>query len=207
MSADSGMAIGIGIAILLTALVPFALIVWLLRRLIRAKRLPGWALWVGLPLAIGTGLFITFFVVFDDLGNTYLASRRAPGIELRVPAGLHGNVYAFFDSQAARMVKAASGRYVVDLPASGKVIAGSFPGIADQFSYVQFTLTAPDGSVVPQAFLSSQSGGFSGVYVRRFFIGMQAEADRDYDARSTAGTAFDEETVYRALTGKSATSP
>jgi hypothetical protein len=207
MSPDSGMALGVGIAILLTVLVPSAVLVWFVRRLIRSRKLPSWALWAALPCALAAGAYFTFFVVFDDLGSSYLASRRAPTIELRVPNGFRGSVYAFFDSKAAPMMKAQQGGYVVPVPASGKVVAGGFPGIDQQFWYVTFLLTAPDGQPVPQGTVAGQSGDFDGVFVRRFFVGTQAEADQDYEVRSKAGTVFDEQEVYRSLSTARAPNP
>lgn len=199
MGNDSGMALGIGIVMLLLLTTPIVLVVWLVRRAARAGRIPPWTVWASVPLAIALGVLLTFFVVFDDLGRTYLASRAAPTVALHLPPAFRGTVYVFFDSTQPPLASRGGQRYDIPVPTTGKVLTGFFPGIRDQIGFVNFRLTYPDSSVAPQVPLPSGGGMFDAVIFSRFFVGDENDARLDQANRTMEGTVYDEDFVYKEL--------
>jgi hypothetical protein len=220
MSSDSGLALAIGLAIALLIATPFVVVVVLVWRAVRAGRMPPWTLWLSMPLALVTGLWLAFFVVFDDLGDAFLARRAAPTIELALPAGFTGSVYVYFDSalpapepvdpQRYRTDVRKSGtspQYRLTVPASGALLVGAPPGIAEQISYVTFRVTYPDDSNAPQRQPTSSGGAFASVVYARFLVGDERDERLDREERTKSGTLFDEEEVYRSLKAAAAASP
>ncbi len=220
MANDSGLALAIGLAIALLIATPFVVVVALVWRAVRAGRMPRWTLWLSMPLALLIGLWLAFFVVFDDLGEAFLARRAAPTIELEVPAEFRGSVYVFFDPtlpalqavepQRHRTDVRKSGKspqYRIAVPTSGAVLVGAPPGIAEQIAYVSFRLTYPDGSIAPQRQPTSSGGAFGKVVYARFLVGDARDERLDREERTKSGTLFDEEEVYRTLKAAAAASP
>ena len=219
MANDSGLALAIGIAITLLIATPFV-VVAVLRRAVRAGSVPRWILWLCMPLALLVGAWLAFFVVFDDLGDAFLAGRSAPAVELRLPAGFRGSVYVFFDpalpapqpverqgSRADVRTWGSPRQYRLAVPESGALLVGAPPGIAERIAYASFRLRYPDESDAPQQQPTSAGGAFGSVVYARFFVGDERDARLDREERTKSGTLFDDDEVYRTLKGAAAARP
>lgn len=220
MANDSGLAAAIAVAIGLLIAAPLGIVVVLIRRAIRAGRIPAWALWIASPLGIAFGVWLAFFVVFDDLGAAFLARRSAPTIELRLPAEFRGRVTVFFDPElpAPRPVRREQFRtdvptggrpsvYRLLVPPSGELLVGAPPATHEQLGYLSFKLRYPDDSDAPQRPPPSSGGSFDNVVYAQFFVGDEREERLDREERALDGSTFDEKLVYRRLKSRAAAPP
>jgi hypothetical protein len=204
MSVDSQLTLAIMAAIALMCLVPPLLIGWLVQRGVTAGYFPNFLPWVAMLVALLASAYVTLFVVFDDLGPSMMAQKSAPTIEFRLTSGYRGSVYVFFDPTRPVITPQPSGVIEINVPPSGKVIVGHFPGLEAQLSYATKVLHYPDGSDAPQVMLPSSGGSVGSVHHLRFFVGTPAEQGMDDSARTKAGTRYDEDAVYKSMTGRSA---
>lgn len=179
--------------------VPALATIWAVRRLAKAGRLPSWAIAACIPVGAAVGLYVAFFVVFDDVGRSYLARSSAPSITMRLPQGLRGSVYVFFDPAEPAFPQPSARAYSIEVPASGRALVGSFPGADERFPHARFQFSYPDGSRVPLARMATGSGSFGDVRYQRFFVGTEEEQAEDAALRERNGTSFDEESVYALL--------
>jgi hypothetical protein len=155
----------------------------------------------GFLLGGSVGIFVTFFVVFDDLGTAWVAARSAPTIELRVSTNVHGLVVVRFDDRDQPLRAEPSGLYVVEVPDSGRVRVGSFPSRYRDTSYVTYVVRLPDGTLAPTAQLVSSMGPAETYSCGTVFVGTEAEYDRDYERREREGTLFEDEQICAELGG------
>lgn len=198
-----GLSLALAVVVVATIAVP-GLLTWLfLRR--RAALSPAKAA-LGALGAAAIGGYLVFFVVLGDLGETYLAERAAPTIEVHVPREVKGGVYLFFDPALPPLVPDRPGHYVIALPPGGQGLYGPIDQMERVFDYAEVQLRYPDGTAPPEGFLPSRQGSFDGVRYRRFFIGTDAEAQSDVEQRTAAGRSNDEVDVYNAL-ARAARSP
>jgi hypothetical protein len=203
----SGVAMAIGVGIFAAIVVP-ALVVgrWLWGRAARGQA-PRWLVPLGVVGGLAAGVYLAFFVIFGDLGASYLAQRAAPVIEVQVPQEAQGSLYLFFDPALPPLAPAGPRRYAIQLPASGQAVYGPIEEMERVMDYADLQLRYPDGTVPSQAFLPSRQGSIGGVRYFRFFIGTDAQAQADAAQREAAGHVFDEDSVFRALTGKGPRGP
>lgn len=199
MAPDAGMAIGVGLAILLVLVVPALALVFIVWRVAKARGWPRWVPIAALPLGIVLGLLVTFFVVFDDLGEQYLAQRAAPTIEVRIPQNYRGTVLVFFAESEPPLQPIAPKRYRVEVPASGALLTGSYAQRQRVYSYVNYELSYATGERPPLTTPSSGGGAFNDVSYARFFVGNEDEYRADYEARQAKGTLFDEQGILKSL--------
>lgn len=198
----SGLAMAIAIVIIAAIGVP-ALVVgrWLWRRAARGQA-PRWLVPLGVVGGLAAGVYLAFFVIFGDLGASYLAQRAAPVIEVQVPREVQGSLYLFFDPALPALTPVGPQRYAIQLPPSGQAVYGPIEEMERVMDYADLQLRYPDGTVPPQAFLPSRQGSIGAVRHFRFFIGTDSQAQADAAQREATGRVFDEDSVFRALTGK-----
>jgi hypothetical protein len=199
MSTDSEMALAVMAAILATIAVPLVIVFFIVRALSSRGRLPKWAPWASIPAGLVAGLFITYFVVFNDLGKAAIDSRQAPTIEVIVPRAYRGPLYIFFDSTVGPLRSVGPKRYRIDIDMSGQVLAGWFPSARDRVPYATFVVQHPDGTT-PQLTQPGMSGGsYNTVVFTKLFVGTPAEYDADQVRRQSNNTQFDEDSVLARL--------
>lgn len=199
MAPDAGMAVGVGLAILFVLVVPALALVFVVWRVAKARGWPRWVPIAALPLGIVLGLLVTFFVVFDDLGEQYLAQRAAPTIEVRIPQSYRGTVLVYFADSEPPLHPIAPKRYRVEVPASGALLTGAYPERRRLDSYVNYELTYANGERPPLTTPSSGGGSLNDVSYARFFVGNEDEYRLDYEARQAKGTMFDEPAILESL--------
>jgi hypothetical protein len=199
MAPDSGMALAIAVVIIGAVALPGLVLMFIAWRRWRAGRWAWWTIPLALPVGIALGVFLAFFVIFDDLGESYLAQRAAPTIEVRVPPDVRGSVYVFLDDAVAPLAPIGAKRYRVEVPVSGSVIAGTVPQRERVSSYIRYELASGDGKPPEPPAIDVSSGSFRGVSYKRFFVGTHAEYDADHKAREAQDKLFDDPDVYARL--------
>ena len=198
----SGLALAIAVVIIAAIGVPAVVAgAWLWRRAARGQA-PRWLVPLGVVVGLAVGAYLAFFVIFGDLGESYLAQRSAPVIEVQVPREAQGSLYLFFDPERPTLTPVSAGRYVLQLPATGQAVYGPIDQMERVMDFADMQLRYPDGTVPPQAFLPSRQGSIGGVRHFRFFIGTDSQAQVDAAQRQATGRSYDEEAIYAALTGK-----
>lgn len=199
MSPDIGMAVGVGLTILILLIVPALLLVYGAWRVARARAWPRWVPLVAVPLGIMLATAATFFGVFRDLGQQILDKQAAPTIEIQVPQGHRGTVLVFFADGAPALQPIGANRYRVEVPKSGSQLAGSFPDRQRLANYVKYELSYPDGTRPRLTTPSSSGGAFKDASFARFFVGSAEEYRDDYEARLARGKLSDEQDVLEKL--------
>ncbi|MBM3856321.1 MAG: hypothetical protein FJ399_24715 [Verrucomicrobia bacterium] len=199
MAPDAGMAVGVGLAILCVLIVPALAMVLIVWRVAKARGWPRWVPLAAFPLGILLGIVITFFVVFDDLGEQYLAKRAAPTIEVQIPQGYRGTVLVYFSDSEPPLQPIAPKRYRVEVPITGSLLTGSYAERQRVYLYVHYALSYPNGERPPQATPSLGGGTFNDVSFERFFIGSADEYRADSEARHAKGTLFNEREILESL--------
>jgi hypothetical protein len=203
MSTDSQMGIAIGVAILLVIVVPAALLVWFTWRAVKRGKLPKWIVVAAVPCALVIGYWLTFNVVFDDLGATRRAQSAAPTFIVSVPPAFAGSVYLFFDPSLPALKPTAKNEIAITLPPSGKVVVGGYPGMNETLNYATFRVVNAKGDSVPRVTLASEGGQWTSVHFRHFFVGSMAMMEEDHARRERDSTLYDEDKVFQSLTGHS----
>ncbi len=195
----SGLAFILGIVFVVMVALPglvLAALAWLATRETRWRWL---AALIGLVVGVAAGVFVTFFVVFDDLGTAWIAERSAPTIELHVSTSLRGLVVVRFDDRDPPLEAEPSGVYVVDVPDTRRVRVGSFPSRYRDTSYVTYVVRLPDGTLAPTAQLYSSMGPAQTYSCGTVFVGTEAEYEADHARREREGTLFEEEGICAEL--------
>ncbi|MFO0686231.1 MAG: hypothetical protein U0234_29480 [Sandaracinus sp.] len=194
-----GLALLLGILFVVMVALPGLVLAALAWRVTRGSRWRPLAVPGGLVLGVAAGLFVTFFVVFDDLGTAWIARHSAPTIELHVSPNVHGRVVVRFDDRDPPLVAEPSGVYVVDVPDTGRVRTGSFPSRERDTMYVTYVARLPDGSLAPTQHPFSSMGPAATYSCGTVFVGTPAEQEADEARRMREDTLFDDEEICDEL--------
>lgn len=194
-----GLALLLGILFVVMVALPGLVLAALAWRVTRESRWRPLAVLGGLVLGVAAGLFVTFFVVFDDLGTAWIARRSAPTIELHVSTRVHGLVVVRFDDRDPPLEADASGVYVVEVPDTGRARVGSFPSRDRDTMYVTYVVRLPDGSLAPTARLYSSLGPADTYSCGTVFVGTEADHEADHARREREGTLFEDEEICAEL--------
>jgi hypothetical protein len=197
-----GLAVAIAFVIGGAILLPVVALAWFVWKWAKRRGRSGWWAVLAVPIGVLAGLYLAFFVIFDDLGDAWLNAGAAPAIEVVVPNDLRGRIYIYFDKSQPPMKPLAPKTYRIELPPGGRIVVGLFDRIERGFAYATFEFKRVDGTrldaILPDGVGSSTKDGRT-LWHRTFFIGTYEESRADYALRERAGRLFDEELVYREM--------
>ena len=201
MHANSLLSLLIGAIIICTILVSGLALFFLTRSIVASRKLPKWLTWASVPIGLLIGIFIAFFVIFSDLGPSFIYAKTAPVFEVVVPEKHNGFVELFFDPKFPPLTPAEDNLYRLNTLANGNYIGGVFPKLHQKMPYADFKLRYPDGSIPKTAGHAPyvDLGNFNGVWHVRFFIGSQSEYEAIYQQRIDDGTYWNEQEIYKEL--------
>lgn len=194
-----GLALLLGILFRVMVVLPGLVLAGIAWRVTRESRWRPLAVLGGLVLGVAAGIFVTFFVVFDDLGSAWIARRGAPTIELHVTPNVHGLVVVRFDDRDPPLVAEPSGVYVVDVPDSGRARVGSFPSRERGTMYLTYVVRLPDGSLAPTQHPISSMGPAPTYSCGTIFVGTEAEQMADFERREREERLFEDEEICTEL--------
>ncbi|AKQ67973.1 hypothetical protein A176_004885 [Myxococcus hansupus] len=165
---DSGMALGVGLGMLLLLVVGGAVgfgAALLIKKLFNLSMLAAVGVGVLLVVVGGVGLFA---VVFDDLTSTWWAARTAKPVHFTVPKGFHGQFHLVFDPNGPA-VNEVKGK--LEVPVGEARVQKVKAGVGLDNDYAQFEAHDTEGTPV-DVFLDS-SGSQNGLAYRGFWFGDQ----------------------------------
>ncbi|MFP2957149.1 hypothetical protein ACLEPN_04750 [Myxococcus sp. 1LA] len=171
---DSGMALGVGLAMLLLLAVGGAIgvgVALLIKKLFNLSMFAAVSLRLLLVVVGAVGLFA---VVFDDLTGTWWAARTAKPVHFTVPKGFNGRLHLVFDANGPAITE-VNGK--LEVPVGEARVQRVKAGVGLENDYAEFQAHDTEGTPA-EVFLDS-SGSQNGLVYRGFWFGDQS--GRTYD--------------------------
>lgn len=203
MSFDTQMTLSALAMAALAVVVPAVLLFFLTR----AAAGPGVASWMGGVAGAGLGVYVVLTFMFPDtVGEVRRQAEPPTVIEVRLPDGYAGSFYLFLDSQLGALPSTTGGRYLVNVPASGRALVGTIANLSPKMDLVEFDFRYANGQVAPVV-TDSVAGGSQehmgrSVIHWRPFVGTEAEYQAERRRREKDGTLFDELEVHAEMKGQ-----